>query len=50
MANIKRELETAWSADLATALETEARLQGEAFASEDLRQGVAAYQQRRRRG
>lgn len=47
LARIKRELEVGWRAALSEALDLEATLQGEAFSSSDLREGVRAYQEKR---
>lgn len=47
LSRIKQELENSWNVGLLEGLETEARLQGEAFLSEDLREGVTAFKQKR---
>jgi 2-(1,2-epoxy-1,2-dihydrophenyl)acetyl-CoA isomerase len=47
IAAIKAQLESGWSADLHAALEDEARQQAQAFLSEDLREGVRAFQEKR---
>jgi enoyl-CoA hydratase/carnithine racemase len=44
---IKAQVETAWSAPLAEALDNEAIAQARAFVSEDLREGAAAFVQKR---
>jgi 2-(1,2-epoxy-1,2-dihydrophenyl)acetyl-CoA isomerase len=44
---IKRQIEAAWDAPLATTLDDEAEHQGRAFTTEDLREGAAAFVQKR---
>jgi 2-(1,2-epoxy-1,2-dihydrophenyl)acetyl-CoA isomerase len=44
---IKDELNSGWSASLSSALESEACAQGKAFSTEDLREGAAAFLQKR---
>jgi len=44
---IKNQIESAWSAPLATALDDEASAQSRAFVTEDLREGTAAFVQKR---
>jgi 2-(1,2-epoxy-1,2-dihydrophenyl)acetyl-CoA isomerase len=44
---IKRQLEAAWSSPLAEVLDTEAAEQGKAFATADLREGAAAFMEKR---
>ncbi len=45
---IKAQLEAAWSRDLAEALDAEASAQSTAFATEDLREGAAAFVEKRK--
>ncbi len=45
---IKGQLEAAWSRDLAEALDAEASAQSTAFATEDLREGAAAFIEKRK--
>jgi 2-(1,2-epoxy-1,2-dihydrophenyl)acetyl-CoA isomerase len=47
MGLIKRQLEDAWSAPVAASLEREAAAQSEAFAASDLREGAAAFIEKR---
>jgi enoyl-CoA hydratase/carnithine racemase len=47
MGLIKRQLEEAWSAPVAASLEREAAARSEAFATNDLREGAAAFIQKR---
>lgn len=47
MATIKKQLEQAWTADLPAMLEQEARDQARAFLTEDLREGAAAFVEKR---
>jgi len=44
---IKHQLEEAWTAPLVELLETEAANQGKAFATADLREGAAAFMEKR---
>src|SRR5690606_35874075 len=44
---IKGQVESAWSAPLADALDREAVAQGRAFVTEDLREGAAAFVEKR---
>jgi enoyl-CoA hydratase/carnithine racemase len=44
---IKAQVEAAWSAPLADALDGEAVAQGRAFVTEDLREGAAAFVEKR---
>lgn len=44
---IKRQIEAAWDAPLAATLDDEAECQGRAFTTEDLREGAAAFVQKR---
>jgi len=44
---IKSQLNSAWSASLAAALDEEASLQAQAFVTEDLREGAAAFVEKR---
>ncbi len=45
---IKAQLEAAWSRELAEALDAEASAQSTAFATEDLREGAAAFVEKRK--
>jgi len=47
LALIKRQLNAAWNASLAAALDEEAALQAQAFVTEDLREGAAAFVEKR---
>ena len=47
IALIKAQLETAWSAGLAESLDAEASAQSKAFATDDLREGAAAFVEKR---
>lgn len=47
MAMIRQQLDDAWTADLPSALEAEAALQSRAFATADLREGAAAFVEKR---
>jgi 2-(1,2-epoxy-1,2-dihydrophenyl)acetyl-CoA isomerase len=44
---IKQQLDSAWTADLATTLDSEATAQTRAFVTEDLREGAAAFVEKR---
>ena len=44
---VKAQLEAAWSADIAAALDVEADSQAKAFTTEDLREGAAAFVEKR---
>lgn len=44
---IKRQIEAAWSAPLAQVLDDEAEQQGRAFITADLREGAAAFVEKR---
>ncbi|MFZ5736746.1 MAG: enoyl-CoA hydratase-related protein, partial [Pseudomonadota bacterium] len=44
---IKRQIETAWAAPLAAVLDDEAEQQGRAFVTADLREGAAAFVEKR---
>ncbi|WP_022723991.1 enoyl-CoA hydratase-related protein [Rhodopseudomonas sp. B29] len=44
---IKRQIEAAWDAPLAATLDSEAECQGRAFVTEDLREGAAAFVEKR---
>ena len=44
---IKSQLESAWTAPLDAALEQEAALQSQAFATDDLKEGAAAFREKR---
>jgi enoyl-CoA hydratase/carnithine racemase len=47
LAAIKGQLESAWTAPLEAALEEEAALQSQAFATDDLKEGAAAFREKR---
>lgn len=47
LGHIKRQLEDSWTADLPASLDQEAALQARAFVTEDLREGAAAFVEKR---